>query len=59
MTACERCWRDAYMRSLGDTTKTMTQHYMDLLDERKDNPCEPEASTEVEPGPARTKEENQ
>ena len=39
MTACEKCWADAYVRSLADTSKTQTDHYMDLLDERKDNPC--------------------
>lgn len=31
---CERCWGDAYMRSLDDTSKTQTEHYSVILDER-------------------------
>ena len=38
---CETCWADAYSRSLSDTSKTQTDHYNDLLEERKDNPCKP------------------
>lgn len=42
MGACEKCWSDAYGRMRADTSKTQTEHYMDLLEERKDNPCTPE-----------------
>jgi rubrerythrin len=34
--ACERCWGDAYQRSLTDPTKTQSEHYRDLLEERKE-----------------------
>lgn len=40
MAACEKCWNDAYSRSLSDTSKTQVEHYNDLLQERKDNPCD-------------------
>jgi hypothetical protein len=39
MSTCEKCWADAYMRMLGEPSKSQTDHYYDLLDERKDNPC--------------------
>lgn len=42
MSCCEKCWADAYMRSLGDRTKTQADHYRDLLEERKDKPCSKE-----------------
>ena len=35
---CEKCWADAYMRSFG-SGKSQTECYMELLEERKDNPC--------------------
>jgi len=38
---CEKCWGDAYMRSLDDPYKDQAEHYTDLLNERKDNPCTP------------------
>ena len=38
MSACEKCWRDAYLRSLA-TGKSQSECYMELLEERKDNPC--------------------
>lgn len=40
--ACEKCWGDAYMRHLDFPGKTQSDHYHDLLIERKDNPCTPE-----------------
>lgn len=40
MSACEKCWGDAYLRSLCNPTKTQAEHYRELLEERKDNPCE-------------------
>lgn len=42
MTMCEKCWSDAYGRAMAHTSKTQTDHYCDLLRERKDNPCTPE-----------------
>jgi len=35
---CEKCWADAYIRSFG-SGKSQTACYMELLEERKDNPC--------------------
>lgn len=45
MTMCEKCWADAYTRSLSDTGKTQSEHYQDLLNERKDSPCSPTGET--------------
>ncbi len=36
---CEKCWSDAFVRSQSDTSKTQTEHYLDLLFERKNHPC--------------------
>ena len=41
MSACEKCWSDAYTRSIGDG-KTQAERYSELINERKDNPCTPE-----------------
>lgn len=40
MTCCEKCWGDAYIRSLG-TNKDQPDCYKELLKERKDYPCSP------------------
>lgn len=42
--ACEKCWGDAYFRwySMMDVRKSQSDHYRDLLEERKENPCTPE-----------------
>lgn len=38
--ACEKCWGDAYNRMrFVDPTRSQSDHYRDLLEERKDNPC--------------------
>jgi len=42
MAGCEKCWADAYRRTLDHPMKSQTEHYQDLLEERKDNPCTPE-----------------
>ena len=42
MNACEKCWQDAYSRSLWDTSKSQSEHYSDLIRERADNPCSPD-----------------
>lgn len=41
MTACEKCWGDAYMRSRA-TGKSQGECYAELLKERKNTPCTPE-----------------
>lgn len=38
MAACEKCWADAYLRSLS-TGKTQTNCYLELLKERESKPC--------------------
>ena len=38
MSACEKCWGDAYLRSLR-SGKTQGECYSKLLKERKNNPC--------------------
>lgn len=42
MASCEKCWGDAYMRTHETPGKSQAEHYTDLIDERKDNPCTPE-----------------
>lgn len=27
---CEKCWADAYMRSMEDTSKDQSEHYADI-----------------------------
>ena len=39
---CEKCWSDAYGRMRANPSKSQAEHYHDLLEERKDNPCSPE-----------------
>jgi hypothetical protein len=41
MACCEKCWGDAYIRTLlnSEGLKTQADHYRDLLEERKDTPC--------------------
>lgn len=38
MPMCEKCWADAGMRSR-DNDKSQYDNYLELLEERKDNPC--------------------
>lgn len=55
MAACEKCWRDANLRAL-TLGGFVSDHYDDLLKERKDKPCseaEQRGETEL---PAPTKE---
>lgn len=42
--ACEKCWRDAWARfyASADPSKDVSDHYRDLLAERRDSPCTPE-----------------
>ena len=37
--ACEKCWGDAYIRHLNNPSKSQAEHYVDLLEERRSNPC--------------------
>jgi hypothetical protein len=39
--ACEKCWGDAYVRWMSDSSKTQAEHYQDLLAERVLKPCSP------------------
>ncbi len=39
MPMCEKCWRDAYRREKAHLMKSQSEHYLDLLKERADNPC--------------------
>jgi hypothetical protein len=42
MPTCEKCWADAHKRAVSNPTRSQTDHYYDLLKERKDKPCSPE-----------------
>jgi hypothetical protein len=37
--ACEKCWGDAFVRHLNNPSKSQAEHYVDLLEERKDKHC--------------------
>ena len=39
MPVCEKCWADAWMRARNHPMKSHSEHYHDLLEERKNNPC--------------------
>ncbi len=39
MSMCEKCWRDAQLRAVSNPHKSVTEHYYDLPEERKDKPC--------------------
>ena len=41
MASCEKCWVDAYTRSLVQPWKSQSEHYQELMLERRDNPCTP------------------
>lgn len=47
MAVCEKCWSDAYFRSLSNG-KSQSENYHELLEERKDNPCVTESTTKQE-----------
>ena len=44
MACCEKCWNDAFLRLMtyGGTDKTQADFYIELIDERADNPCSPD-----------------
>lgn len=37
--ACEKCWSDAFRRVAFDPSKSQSEHYRDLLEERRKRPC--------------------
>ena len=39
MAVCEKCWTDSKRRARRDPNKTQYNHYLDILKERKENPC--------------------
>lgn len=39
MACCEKCWREAGRRAMSNPHKSKAEHYHDILEERKDNPC--------------------
>ena len=41
MSACEKCWGDAYLRSRY-SGKSQSECYMELLKERENSPCSSE-----------------
>lgn len=41
MSACEKCWADAYYPSTHNGL-SQYENYLKLLEARKDNPCTPE-----------------
>lgn len=43
--ACEKCWGDAYLRHINNPRKTQSDHYRELLEERRDTPCTQEEQT--------------
>ena len=45
---CEKCWRDANRRFFLNPSKSITEYYYELLQERKDNPCTPEEQAGIE-----------
>ena len=40
MSACEKCWGDAYLMSMY-SGRSQSECYCELLAKRKDNPCNP------------------
>lgn len=41
MSSCEKCWSDAYFKSIS-TGKYQGECYQQLLEKRKNNPCSPQ-----------------
>jgi hypothetical protein len=39
MATCEKCWKDASERMLSEPQRSQTHHYLDLINERRKNPC--------------------
>lgn len=36
---CQKCWNDAYMKSITLRGKSQAEYYSELIIEREDNPC--------------------
>ena len=45
---CKKCWADAYMRTVSNPMLSQTEHYNQLLEERKNNPCSEEEQFGIE-----------
>ena len=41
MPSCEKCWSDALLRMMNDTSKLRIEHYKDILIEKDHKPCSP------------------
>ncbi len=39
MSACEKCWSDAYGLMMCNPEKSQSEHYHDLIKKRENNPC--------------------
>ncbi len=39
MSGCEKCWKEAYRRSLKIPHKSWGKHYLEIMAEKKGNPC--------------------
>lgn len=48
MAACEKCWADAFTRSLVNG-RSQTENYRDLLNEREGAPCSPREQAGIQP----------
>lgn len=47
MAFCPICWADAYSRSYG-SGRSQSECYMELLEERKNNPCKQNTDSATE-----------
>jgi len=50
MASCEKCWCDAYYRSIEDPMIPQAVHYQNLIEERKENPCTAEEQAGIDAG---------
>lgn len=42
MASCEKCWKDAHSMELANPEKTRGEYYIQLLEERYNQPCNAE-----------------
>ena len=55
MPWCEKCWGDAYLLAR-DSGRSQAEHYAELLEQRKDNPCKPAEQRYGDSGRAESEE---
>lgn len=48
MASCEKCWGDAYLRSIENPMIPQAIHYQNLINERINNPCTPEEQAGID-----------